>query len=334
VYKYKISFEQVLISTGAFYYHAVVGTLKCAVSETVFYDCAKDATGKESCVIKDPSVEGKAKAFCAGLIYSAIDDIDVVSLGQMLVTALPDMLLKAAKSTVTDWLNYPADVNAFYTKYNVNPGLLTTQDAATTGEDVVKVLPPNVRLTVKGTQFVINICSFTWNHYVTDANYWRSGELTWMVAPIVLSAGTYLVYKGSKLVAKLSGRLALKLKGSTKRLLDSGQDFIDFFKTGKKLEYPNINVQQVAVRQADGSVDNIYERTTFNGEEVLEKICGLCLAQNTKVFGSNQTIAELNDANSQVQTLEKDGSISLRKVLGKYSRKVSDYVKVFWVAKN
>jgi hypothetical protein len=58
-------------------------------------------------------------------------------------------------------------------------------------------------------------------------------------------------------------------------------------------------------------------------------ICGLCLAENTKVFGTSTTISELSNANSQVQTLEKDGSVSVRKVLGKYSRKVSDYVKVF-----
>jgi hypothetical protein len=196
---------------------------------------------------------------------------------------VPNMILKAAKSSVTDWLNYPNDLNAFYTKYKPNPDLLITQDVTTTATDIVKVLPPHIRATVTGAEFVGNICSFTWKNYVTDANYWRSGELTWMVAPIVLSAGTYLAYKGPKLVTKLTGRLALKLKGSPKRLLDLGQDFETFFKGGKRLEYPSTTgFTQVAVRQSDGTIEHVYEQVVDAGQNVLEEICGLCLAQNTR----------------------------------------------------
>lgn len=73
----------------------------------------------------------------------------------------------------------------------------------------------------------------------------------------------------------------------------------------------------------------IYEEIDDAGRVRPIKICGLCLAENTKVFGTSTTISELSNANSQVQTLEKDGTVSVRKVLGKYSRKVSDYVRVF-----
>ncbi len=57
----------------------------------------------------------------------------------------------------------------------------------------------------------------------------------------------------------------------------------------------------------------IYEEIDDAGRVRPIKICGLCLAENTKVFGTSTTISELSNANSQVQTLEKDGLVSLRR---------------------
>jgi hypothetical protein len=135
------------------------------------------------------------------------------------------------------------------------------------------------------------------------------------------SGGAYLAAKTPALAGRVS------------KIFAKADDLADFFKAGKKLEHVDIpdgatgNIKQVAKRNADESIENIYEESP-KGSKNYTKICGSCLAQNTAVFGTNATLESLKPLTS-VQTLEKDGSIGQRNVWGKVGRKVSEVTKIW-----
>ena len=235
-------------------------------------------------------------------------------------------------------LNYPSKLKDLYVK-------LKTPTYTITQQDLIDAQPP-ASLTPEATiqKAVEGASKFLYNHYGKEGNYWRGGDLTAQLFPIAISAGTLLpTYLGKWKIlfqnkALSSTRLSKIGKIFRMEGLLNEEAVAAKLIAGAEIESVTITtstgteIEQTIFRNETKAVDNIYEEIDdlyTDGQKKVIKICGLCLAQNTKVFGSNQTIAELNDANSQVQTLEKDGSVSVRKVLGKYSRKVSDYVKVF-----
>lgn len=306
--------DKALTTTLAYIYHGFIGSLKCQVAKDNFYNCP-DNDNPTACTLITPDTE--AQAFAAGFASSFIEDIDIVTQVEDLAGILIKMATEIPQGVVESYYKYPGELLELYTK------LKETQNTEEllTKENILKAIPPP-KPSGEQLDFIGNVGSFMWKNYVTDANYWTSGELTAMVAPIVLTAGAYL----GKKVISLSGRVAKVFAGGSDEL-------VSFFKAGKKLEYADIaleagdDIKQVVKREKDDAIENIYEESSPRSGDYV-KICGSCLAQNTAVFGTNATLENLQPLTT-VQTLEEDGSIGKRNVWGKVGRKVSEYVKIF-----
>ncbi|WP_340230168.1 fibronectin type III domain-containing protein [Emticicia oligotrophica] len=296
--------DKIIASTSTYYYNWFFAILKCRVAKEKYYTCTKDATNKETCTLKAGASE--AEAFVAGFVHSVIEDLDFVEMASGIIT----MAKAATTSIATEYLNYPKELYEVYQK----------APSTWSGEDIYKIIPP-VKPTKESVEFVSNAISFFYSYYITDANYWTSGELTAMVAPAVITGGLYLAKKLPQITSKLAGRLASKVAG-----LGENLNIVALFKAGKKIDYDDIgDIEQIVVKQADEQIENIYEKV----DDKLVKICGSCLAQNTAVFGTNATLENLQPL-ATVQTLEKDGSIGTRNVWGKTSKKVAEITKIWF----
>jgi len=247
-YKTLGKWDKIIASTSTYYYNWFFAILKCRVAKEKYYTCTKDANNKETCTLKAGASE--AEAFVAGFLHSVIEDLDFVEMAAGLIT----MAKQATTSVATQFLNYPQEL---YEVYKKAPNTWS-------GEDIYKIIPP-VKPTKEGVDFVSNAVSFFWNNYITDANYWTSGELTAMVAPALITGGAYLAKKLPQITSKLAGRLASKVAG-----LDENLNIVALFKAGKKIDYDDIgDIEQVIVKNND-EIDGIYEKV---GDELVP-ICG------------------------------------------------------------
>jgi hypothetical protein len=196
----------------------------------------------------------------AGFASSLIDDFDLVSNIESIAEMLHKLLTTVPEGVLKSYLTYPKDLYDLYTDLkNAND----ISDALTPSL-MLKAMPPP-KPTKAQVQFVGNAVSFMWKNYVTDANYWTSGELTAMVGPIILTGGAYAAKKVPDVIAKLAGRLSKNVIGAANRL-----DIVDLFQKGKKIDYDDIgDIEQVIVKNND-EIDGIYEKV---GDELVP-ICG------------------------------------------------------------
>ncbi|ADB40286.1 hypothetical protein [Spirosoma linguale] len=310
-------FRQLLLSTGAFYYYAALSVPSCLVDESNYYLSVQNPDGSVSS--KPVGPENCGKAFAAGAIHSLIEDADVVTM----FIGLSEIIKATLSGSLKTWMEYPGKLQAFQKKMEANPEAITPEDLAT-------ILPPSIQNEQKAMDQVTNLAQFLYQNYYTDANCWKSGELVAQVLPIVASAGALAAAKIAPLIGKTAGRLgrlaqALGSERLAQRLLNNSVEYIEVSANATK------KVEQAILKDADGAIENIYEEvedaTTHQRQSV--KICGACLAASTPLYGTTQT---LHDAQPQqpIQTLEADGSLGWRKVVGKLRRRVSEYVSL-WV---
>ncbi|ADB40288.1 DNA/RNA non-specific endonuclease [Spirosoma linguale] len=108
------------------------------------------------------------------------------------------------------------------------------------------------------------------------------------------------------------------------RLLNNSVEYIEVSANATK------KVEQALIKNADDEIQSITEEVEdATGKKTTIKICGFCLAGQTPVFGSGQSLAEMA-ASQPVQTLERDGSVGWRKLLGKVADRVEGLVRI-WV---
>jgi hypothetical protein len=268
VYKNSTTLDKILLEIGVATYKGFWAYIQCTFSE-------------EAC--KD---RGAASQFLGGATFEFISIFNVEELLKGIY-----QMGKGVVTLVSDsYIGYFKDLASVYKDVKAGKYSELTQDNVLTLLN--KLTPPEMRMYNDAIKQIYTVSKTLFNYYVDDVptKYWRYGQLTIIVVPVILTAGEWAAAKGATIAAKLTAKYGTKAKEITTIVNDATRLEATIVKDGERL----------LVKEAEGAADNItvIEKDAISGERNLANVIDegdLKKLQTTENTGGN--IIELKAGN-------------------------------------